>query len=299
MHSGLTIWPDSTTEIFTVGNNSSGVIRYQDSWGPSRISISSEGGASSESNLVKGYHTLVAPYIFKQKMSTTWENVRWGKYDEIKNLAGDLGKATIETINALGAGITINAQNTSYTCYGDALPLGSTVHTRPDGGSSQSNASATSLPLTEPNLETGMIAIKQQKSGSGQKMNIGNHNLVLQVQEAQEKEAIIITGSQKKSGVNTNDMNWYIGKINVYVNPFIGTDFTDIDGNAGSDKQWSLLAKGVTGLDFIYDTRPVYKNWQDEDTDTMYTKVYMSARAIWKHWYATWFSKGDETAYAS
>ncbi len=275
------------------------MIRYQDSWGPNRISLSSEGAASSEASLVKGYHTLVAPHVFKQKMSTTWENVRWGKYDEIKNLAGDLGKAVIETINAIGAGITINAQNTAYTCYGDAKPLGSVTHTRPDGGTATSNASSTSIPLTEPNLETGIIAVKQQKSGSGQKLNIGNHNLFVQVQEAQEKEMQIIIGSQKRSGVNTNDMNWYLGKINGYVNPFIGTDFTDIDGNAGSDTAWSLLAKGITGLEFIYDTRPVYKNWQDEDTDTMYTKVYLSCKAIWKHFYGTWFSKGDESAYAS
>ena len=144
-----------------------------------------------------------------------------------------------------------------------------------------------------------MIAVKQQKSGSGQKLNIGNQNLFLQVPENLEKEAIIISGSQKRSGINTNDLNWYLGKIDVFVNPFIGADFTDIDGNSGSDTAWSLLAQGVTGLDFVYDTRPVYKNWEDEDSDTMYTKVYMAAKAIWKHWYGTWFSLGTDAAYAS
>ena len=148
-------------------------------------------------------------------------------------------------------------------------------------------------------METGIIAIKQQKTGGGKKANVGSGNLVLQVQEAQEKEAIIITGSQKRSGVNTNDLNWYLGKIDVYINPFIGTDFTDIAGTAGTDTQWSLLAQGVHGLEFIYDTRPVYKNWEDSDTDVMYTKVYAAMLATFKHWYGFWASKGDSTAYSS
>ena len=114
-------------------NNSSGVIRYQDSWGPNRISLSSEGAASPEASQVKGYHTVLAPRYFKRKMSTTWEMARHNDYPQIANYAKDLGKAMIETINAEGAGIIIGCQNTAITAYGDTLPLASTVHTRPDG----------------------------------------------------------------------------------------------------------------------------------------------------------------------
>ena len=214
VHEGMATWPDSTTEIFNISSNPTGVWRFQNSWGPKRVSLSSEGATSHESSLTKGYHTLLAPKIFKEKMSTSWEMVRRKQYDEIGNYAKDLGGAMIETINAEAAKVEITAQNTAYTAFGDSLPLASTVHTSPDGGSTKSNASSTGITLTEPNLETGMIAIKQQQSGAGKKLAIGNGNLVLQAPEALDKEAIIITGSQKRSGVNTNKQN---RSINFYV----------------------------------------------------------------------------------
>lgn len=242
---------------------------------------------------------MVAPQIFKQKMSASWEFDRWGKYDVIKNRAKDLGSSVTNTVNEYGNSIIVNAQNTAYLSYGDAKPLGSTTHPRPDGGSSQSNASSTSIPLDELNLETGMTAIKQQKSGAGKKLNIGNGNLVLQVPETLDKTAIIITGSQKRSGGLYNDLNWYLGKINCYINPFIGSDEGDLDGNAGSDTAWNLFAKGVHGMTLNYDVRPSYKNWENEDSDVMYTKVYASMVIYWKFWYGTWFSKGNNAAYSS
>ena len=131
------------------------------------------------------------------------------------------------------------------------------------------------------------------------KLHIGNGNLVLQVPEALDKTAIIITGSQKRSGLNTNDLNWYLGKIAVYVNPFIGSDVSDLDSNAGSDTQWSLLAKGVHGMTLSYDVRPSFKNWENEDSDVMYTKVYASMVIFWKHWYGTYWSQGNNAAYAT
>lgn len=298
-HNGFKRHADSVSEIFDVSDNSSGLIRFFDSWGPRLISKSTEGGSTHTSTRQEGYETVVAPQIFKEKMAATEEYVSRGMYDVIKNDAQDLGAATIETINLYGNSVFIQAWTSTSLFYGDAKPLASVGHTRPDGGTAQSNASATSIALTEPNVETAMIALKQQKGGNGQKLAISNSKLTLMVQEAQEKEAIIIAQSTRRSGIMDNDLNWYLGKINVYVNPWIGSDITDLDGVSGSDTSWALIDMDNHGLVFVYEKRPSYKMWEDDDHDTMYNKVKYSAVAGWKHWYGTWWSKGDASAYAS
>ena len=125
-----------------------------------------------------------------------------------------------------------------------------------------------------------MVALKQQKTDTGKKLNIAN-NITLMVGEQLEKEAVIITGSLKRSGTGNNDLNWYLGKIAVYINPWIGADVTDLDGNAGSDTAWYLFAKGNTGLEFIWEARPSYKTWENEDTD--YIKVPQMSNCLCKN----------------
>lgn len=178
------------------------------------------------------------------------------------------------------------------------MPLFSTVHTQPDGSTALSNASATSIALTDTNLEAELIAVKQQKGGTGAKLAIGG-NLLLMTPENLEKEAVIITGSQRRSGSDFNDLNFYLGKVDTFVNPYIGSDITDLNGTAGSDTAHYLLARGEHQITLSYEKRPRYTTWDDKDKDAMYTKVKMSLWNGWKSWRATYASKGDGTAYAS
>lgn len=298
-HNGFIRHSDSVGEIFDVKDNSSGLIRFMDSWGPRLVSKSTQGGSTHESSRQEGYETVVSPQIFKEKMSATEEYIRHGKYDSIKQDAEDLGKAAIETLNIYSNGVFIEAFTSTSLFYGDALPLMSTLHTRPDGGTAQNNASATGVALTETNLETGLIALKQQKGGNGQKLATGNSAITLMVQEAQDKEAIIITGSTRRSGTGNNDLNWYLGKVNVYINPWFGSDVTSLNSVAGLDTSWLLFDMNSHGLNFVYDLRPSYKMWEDDDRDTMYNKIKFSCVAGWKNWLGTWGSKGDGAAYSS
>jgi len=142
--------------------------------------------------------------------------------------------------------------------------------------------------------------MRESKSGTGKTLAIGyNQNLVLMVPNALDKEAVIITGSTKRSGTPNNDLNWYSGKCSVYVNPWIGSDITDVYGNSGSDTAWFTLAKNVHGLKHIWDVQPAYKVDEDEDKYTMYTYCYMSMKSLWKHWYGVWGSQGTGAAYSS
>uniref|UniRef100_A0A6H1ZJH9 Uncharacterized protein n=1 Tax=viral metagenome TaxID=1070528 RepID=A0A6H1ZJH9_9ZZZZ len=50
---------DWTGEVYNVENDSSGIFRYRDSFGPSSVPAGSEGGASTELSITNG-HSLVA-----------------------------------------------------------------------------------------------------------------------------------------------------------------------------------------------------------------------------------------------
>lgn len=143
-----------------------------------------------------------------------------------------------------------------------------------------------------------MIAIKQQKGGTGQKLALGS-NLLLMVQEAQEKEAVIVTGSQRRSATPNNDLNYYLGKIDSFVNPYIGSDVSDLNAVAGSDTSFFLLGRGEHQVTLSYEMRPRYTSWDDKDEDSMSTKVKFSCWNGWKAWYATWGSQGNAAAYSS
>ena len=288
---------DWTPEIFQVTNRTEGITRYEDMFGPASVPESAENVATPEAQFQSGFETITRPLIFKQKMGATEEMTAWNRYQNTLDRARSLGEAAIQTINRYGANVFINAFSTSFLEYGDNKPLASTAHTRANGGTAESNASTNSIALTEANLETGMVALRQQKSGTGRKLAIGNGNITLMVPEQLDKEARIITGSNLRSGTPNNDLNWYKGFINVFVNPFIGSDMSDLNGNSGTDTQWHLIVKGVHRLKFNWDMRTAFKTWEDDDFDTMWAKVKFRVKATWADYRGTYHSKGDATSY--
>lgn len=296
IHNGFKRHSDWTSQILNIENND-GFLRLEDSWGPRLISKSGEAQSSPSADRQKGFETVASPQIFKQKMVVSEQYVTRGKYSQIQREAEDLGKATMETLNIFGAQPFIEAFTSTTLFYGDAKPLASSSHTRADGGTAISNTSSTSIPLTDANLETGRINIKQQKGGTGQKLAIGS-NLLLMVQEQQEREAVVITGSTRRSGTPNNDLNFYLGLIDTFVNPFIGEDIFDLNGVAGLSTSWFLLARDEHQIIMSYEQRPVFTTWDDEDADTMTTKVKFSALVGWTNPLATYHSKGDNSAYS-
>lgn len=298
LHNGFKAHGDVSAMILNIESND-GWSRIQESFGPRLVSKSGEAKRTSFADRILGYETVAGNQIFKEGIAVSEEFVRRGKYGDIKKQAQDLGKATIETINLFGAGLFTSTWTSAYQFYGDNKPLASTSHTRPDGGTAISNASATSIPLTEGNLDIGRVAIKQQKAGNGAKIAGGAGNIQLVVPEELEKEAVIITGSTRRSGTANNDLNYYFGRYDVFVHPFIGSDVTDLNGVTGTDTGWHLMARGEHGLTMSYELRPRYDMWDDKDADVMYTKVKWSAWVGWTTWLGTWHSKGDTSAYSS
>ncbi len=223
--------------------------------------------------------------------------------DQREKIAGKTqaaARALARKIETLGASVYVNGFNTSYISYGDTLPLFSTAHTRADGGSNQSNASSTGITLTEANLETGLLAMRTQLDDRGNMKDIVPSKLV--VPPALEKEAIVITKSDKRSDTADNDANVYAmsqytgGMLDVVVWDYLGA------AAGGSDTAWYLLDDSSHLVTWMWREKPRIVMAPESvgfKNDIWYWKARFRAAYGWADWRGVWGSRGDGVAYAS
>lgn len=207
------------------------------------------------------------------------------QYNVIKKKPAALARAARRTAEDQASTVFINAFSTSYL-GGDGYPLCSVQHARADGGSSQSNASATGLTLTEVNLETARLAMRAQLDDKGQKIEVSPN--VLLVPPALEKTAHIIVDSTMRSGVADNDLNFYKGKLRI-----IAWDWLT------SSTAWFLIDSRQHEINWFWRVKPEFKQDTAFDTGMALFKVRERFSKGWSDWRGFWGSKGDGAAYAS
>ena len=199
-------------------------------------------------------------------------------------------RALFQVFNG-GFGTSSTVNGVDLTRYGDGVALFSTAHPRVDGGSSQSNASSTGIPLTEANLETGRIALAKQLLDDGTPIvDLGRIWLV--VPTDLEKTAKIITGSNLRSGTANNDMNMY----NDGSFPVLSTHLLS-SANGGSNTAWFLVAENASKILFVDRLAPQLVSAR-ADHGGMYFDVDTRASFGHSHWIGTYGSKGDNAAYS-
>ena len=183
----------------------------------------------------------------------------------------------------------------SLTFYADGKPFGSVGHPIKDtttSNTTQSNASASGITLTETNLETGKQALRRQNDDKDLRMNVGGGRNILLVPDALEKTAYIIAKSTKRSGTGNNDLNIYDGIVTV-----ISTKLINSQGN-GSDTQWFLIDSFHSPC--IYLSRRGYKSgiWEDKKNKNIVYDASFRYQVGNKDWRGVWASKGDGNAYS-
>lgn len=212
----------------------------------------------------------------------------------------DYARAVTRTIDGDSASVFINAFDTSYTSYGDAKPLCSVSHPSGGGFSAQSNASATGVVFSETSLETGMLAMRNQKDDRDHMVSIIPDTLL--VPPALEKKAIEVTRSELRSNTGNNDINAYNlreytgGKLKLVVWDRLGT------AAGGSDTAWFLLDSRTHGVTWKWRVKPQVNKLHEAvgaKNDVMYWKIRYRATYGWSRWQGVWGSKGDGQAYAS
>lgn len=205
-------------------------------------------------------------------------------YNVMNRKPAALARSARRTAEYYAATVFNNAFSTSYL-GGDGKPLASTSHPRSDGGTAQSNASATGIILNDDNLETAMLAMRSQLDDKGMKIQARPDTLL--VSPALEREARILVESTGRTDSADNDINTYKGKLNVKVWDYLT-----------SDTAWFLIDSGLHELNWFWRVRPEFSQDTSFDTGMALYKVRARFSKGWSDWRGVWGSKGDGAAYS-
>lgn len=286
-------------KVFKVGTQESKTDVYENYTGLANVTTVAENGTYPEDLPIKAYGVSLTPVKKGLLMPVTMEMRQWAKSKEIWDGARHLARALARDVEIQAASVLNNGFSTSYTSMTDTKPLFSTDHTRADGGTAQSNASATGIAFSEDNLEVGLLALEAQKDDRGQVISIFGDRLI--IPPALRKEALIALKSDGRANVADNDVNVYksmqefYGAIEILVWEFLSS------ANSGSDTAWFLEDKSASKLMWQWAKKPMTE--RDDKIgfkqDVTYYKGMYYASKGWRDWRGFWASKGDGAAYSS
>lgn len=250
-----------------------------------KLSQTSELGALDYEDPVKMYKTTYTHLKYALGFKVSQELVEDDQHNVIAKMPAALAKSVVYTTEFYGASVFNNAFSTSYTSYGDGNPLCSTSHDRADGGTAQSNASATEIVFGEANLETGRLALEKALNDKGEIVNFKADTIVIPVDL--RKSAQIITGSTLRPGTANNDVNVYEGAFKIVPWRYISTA-----------TYWFLLDSSNHQLNWFWRVRPEFKNDFNFDADAALYKVRCRFSYGWSDWRGVWGSSGEAATYS-
>lgn len=272
--------------------------------GAGYLTRTADGSAVASGNRYKLYNTAITQEPMSLRLEITRQTLLYTDGGDL-NASGDLIKAVRATLTKAGAQLFNRAftSGTGVTAgirvvpYGDGAPLCSTSHPRVDGGTAQSNASSTSITLTENNIETGRVALLNQLQDDGVPM-LAPGELYVVVPVALSKTAQIITGSDQRSGTANNDMNIYGGGyMKVMESSFLDSGISA--SGVGSNTAWFLVAPSWAKLCIIISKGPDLEFNKHPDTKSGIFDVLIDIGVGFYDWRGVWGSQGDLSAYTS
>jgi len=277
--------PQVLNSIFHV--NTSGKQDERDSGvtGFGYMQQTAEGAPIDYEDPVQMYDTVYTHLKYTKGFKVSREMWEDDLYNVINKKPAALARSARRTREREAAQVLNRAFNSSYL-GGDGQELASTVHPRSDGGASQSNASATGITLTEENLETGLLAARNQLDDKGQRIDIMPDTLLVPIDLA--KEAHILVDTPSRPGTADNDANVYQGKLKII-------DWIYMDRNA---THWFLIDSSVHELNWFDRIKPEFKQDDSFDTDMALFKSRQRFSRGWSDWRGIWGSQGDGAAYS-
>jgi len=274
--------PEVYSSIFHVMDSAVDVERDSAVTGFSLLTQTAEGGAITYEDPIQMYDVSYVHLKYTKGFKVSEELVEDDRYNVIKKKPAALARSARRTAEDLGAQVFNNAFSSGTG--GDAKYLCSTAHPRADGGTAQSNASGSGIPLTETNLNTGLLAMRGQLDDKGMKIGVKAGTLV--TGPTLNKTAIEITKSNLRQGTADNDSNYYKGLLKV-------VDWDWIT----STTSWFLLDSAVHQLNYFWRIRPEFKQDNSFDTGMALYKTRMRASRGWSDWRGVWGSQGDGASY--
>jgi hypothetical protein len=208
------------------------------------------------------------------------------QYNVMKKKPAALARSARRTIEYFAAAVLNNAFVLTQL-GGDGEPLCSVGHPCAvgAGGSSQSNASANGIVLSEANLKTALLAMRGQKDDKDMKIQVRATHLI--VPPALEHAAKVLLQTQLLPGSANNDVNTLKGELTLVVYDWL----TSADA-------WFLMDKNQAELNFFWRVRPEFKQDENFDTDAALFKARMRFSCGFSDWRGIWGSLGDGAAYS-
>lgn len=259
-----------------------------------------EGDAVPTVSRYKTYTTSVAYTNYGASVEVTKNQIEdrdfGAELDEMKDLSRtgnySIDESAMQIFNG-GFATTTSVNGYDITWYGDGVPQFSTVHpTVVPGGSTQSNASSTGIPLTHDNYQTGRLALSLQQTDNGKALTLAGKNTLV-IPETLEKKAMETLDSELTPESANNAINVYRGTTDIVMSKFLD------NVNGGSNTAWYIVKMGDHKL--YYETRQEKRLEMAVDIKTKTATFTIDARwAIYsREWKGTWASKGDSAAYSS
>ncbi len=244
-----------------------------------------EGAPVPYEDPVQGYDSTYTHIKYGKGFKITQEMYEDDLYREMNKRPAALGKAMRRTAENQAALVFVRAFSTSYL-GADGKPLCSISHSRSDGGTAQSNASATGIVFNETNLNTGRLAMRGQLDEKGQKIEVLPK--VILYESTLDKTVHEVIDSEKRQGTADNDLNYNKGKYETVEWMYLT-----------STTAWFLIDPSTHQLNWFWRRQPKFAS--DELFDTEYA-VYKSTMRLsrgWSDWRGIWGSAGDAASYGS
>jgi len=273
--------PPVMDRVFHVNNSTKQDERDSAVTGFGLMQITPEGGPIDYEDPVQMYQTVYTHIKYTKGFKVSREMWEDDLYNIMNKKPAALGRAARRE----AAQVFNRAFNSSYP-GGDAKPLVSTAHPRADGGTQQSNASATGLVFNEDNLETGIIASRNQLDDKGMRIDVMPDRLIVPVDL--RKLAHLIIDSTLRQGTADNDANIYKGQLEII-------DWIYMDRLT---THWFLIDSSQHELTWFDRVKPEFKQDDSFDTDMALFKSRQRFSRGWSDWRGIWGSQGDGAAYA-
>lgn len=258
-----------------------------------------ENGTADVDSRIPDFSITLVNQSYSLDAQISYERFQDDRFKEITKEAQALGRSTKKTPDVYAAdafkrGFLTTDRFGNTMLAGDGLRHFSTLHLKSTvSATTMSNASATGITLTDDNLETGLLAMRETLNAQGQIAGLEAN--ILLVPPKLGKQARILTESDKRAETADNDMNVYKGgSLMVIEWPELGL------ATGGSDTAWFLLDKSMHKLMFQWREQPQIFDVKFEKNPYRY--VY-DCLARWsfgmQNWRGVWGSKGNGSAYAS
>lgn len=276
--------PSIFPQLLTVNNSTKQSEKDSAISGFGYFEETTEGGQVNYEDPVQMYDVTYTHKKYTKGFKVSEEMYDDDLYRIINRKPGQLAIAAKRTAEYQAAQLFNNAFSTTQL-GGDGKPLASVGHPRSDGGTAQSNASGSSLALSDANLNTAILAFESQLDDKG--MKIATEANILLVPRALKKTATVLTQSDGLTQTAYNDMN-YSKSLGLKV---VAWHYLT------STTAWFLLDTSVALLNWFWRKQPTFAQDNSFDTGMALFKTSMRFSKGFSDWRGFYASKGDATSY--